>query len=110
MLECRAQYQLAFAAREAHDAGLTVTELHTSWLTVPPEEAVIEARVDSEDEATRSEKLNDAVVKILDAIRSNGYEPTLRIEDIEHEGGSGPLPRLDSSRRGQLRRRNAAPV
>ncbi len=58
---------------------------------------VIQARVDSLDEATRSEKLNDAVVKILDALRTNGYEPYLRIEDITYEGG-GDVPRVDSSR------------
>lgn len=86
-----AQVQLVFAAREAHDAGFAVTELHTSWLTTPPEEAVIEARVEADHEAARSEQLNDAVVKILDALRSNGYEPALRIEDIEYHDG-GPLP------------------
>ena len=86
------QVQLVFAARQAHDAGLAVTELYTSWLTVPPEEAVIEARVDAGHETAHSEQLNDAVVKILDALRSNGYEPTLRIENIEYHGGGGPPP------------------
>ncbi|SRR5216683_17851 len=86
-----AQVQLVYAARQAHDAGLAVTELHTSWLTTAPEEAVIEARVEAGHETAHSEQLNDAVVKILDALRSNGYEPTLRIEDITYHGGS-PLP------------------
>ena len=85
-----AQIELAVAAREAHDAGLTVTELHTSWLTSPPEEAVIEARVEEEHEAASEEPLNDEVVKVLDALRSNGYEPILRIEDITSEGGDPP--------------------
>ena len=84
------QIELVYAARQAHDAGLTVTELYTSWLTVPPEEAVIEARVEADHEAARSEQRNNAVVKILDALRSNGYEPNLRIEDIEYDDG-GPL-------------------
>ena len=69
-------------AREAQDAGLAVTELHTSWLDTLPEEAVIEARVEIEPEAARSEQVNDAVNKILDVLRSNGYEPVLRIEDV----------------------------
>ena len=69
-------------AREAQDAGLAVTELHTSWLDTLPEEAVIEARVEIEQEAARSEQVNDAVNKILDVLRSNGYEPVLRIEDV----------------------------
>lgn len=86
-----AQVQLVFAARQAHDAGFRVTELHTSWLTTPPEEAVIEARVESYGEQARHEELNDEVNKILDALRSSGYEPHLRIEDITFDEG-GPLP------------------
>jgi transcriptional regulator with XRE-family HTH domain len=78
-----AQVELVIAAREAQDAGFTVTELHTSWLDTPPEEAVIEARVEADQEAVRSDQVNDAVNKILEALRSNGYEPALRIEDVE---------------------------
>ena len=63
-----------------------MTELYTSWLDSPPEEAVIEARVEAGQEAERSEQVNDAVSKILDALRSNGYEPALRIEDVEIHG------------------------
>jgi transcriptional regulator with XRE-family HTH domain len=81
-----AQVELVVAAREAQDAGFTVTELHTSWLDTPPEEAVIEARVEADQEAARSEQVNDAVNKILEALRSNGYEPALRIEDVEIHG------------------------
>jgi len=73
----------SFVAREAQDAGLAVTELHTSWLDTLPEEAVIEARVEIEQEAARSEQVNDAVDKILDVLRSNGCELALRIEDVE---------------------------
>jgi hypothetical protein len=68
-----------------------VTELDTSWLTITPEEAVIQARVDELDDATRGEKLNDQVVKILDALRANGYEPHLRMEDVT-SGGGGDIP------------------
>jgi transcriptional regulator with XRE-family HTH domain len=81
-----AQLELVVAARLARDAGLTVTELHTSWLDTPPEEAVIQARVETDQEAARSEQVNDSVNKILDALRSNGYEPALRIEDVEVHG------------------------
>ena len=86
-----AQVELVVAARFAHDAGLAVTELHTSWLNTPAEEAVIEARVEADQDAGRSEQVNDAVNTILDALRSNGYKPTLRIEDVEVDGG-GPVP------------------
>ena len=81
-----AQFEVLVTAREAQDAGLTVTELHTSWLDPPPEEAVIQARVETDQEAARSEQVNNAVNKILDALRSNGYEPALRIEDVEVHG------------------------
>lgn len=77
---------LLVAAREAQDAGLAVTELHTSWLDTPPEEAMIQARVEADQEAERSEQVNDAVEKILNALRSNGYERALRIEDVKMFG------------------------
>jgi transcriptional regulator with XRE-family HTH domain len=86
-----AQVELVVMVRLAHDAGLAVTELHTSWLDVPPEEAVIQARVETDLEEIRSEQVNDAVNKILDALRSNGYKPTLRMEDVEVHG-AGPVP------------------
>ena len=44
---------------------------------------MIEARVEADQQAARSEQVNDAVSKILEALRSNGYEPALRIEDVE---------------------------
>ena len=69
-----------------------MTELHTSWLTTPPEEAVIQARAEAEHDAVRSEQVSDEVEKILGALRSNGYKPVLRIEDVESHGGDGPLP------------------
>jgi transcriptional regulator with XRE-family HTH domain len=81
-----AQVELAVMARLARDAGLAVTELHTSWLDTPPEEAVIEARVEADQEAARSEQVNDAVNKILDALRSSGYDTALHIEDVEVHG------------------------
>ena len=81
-----AQVELVVMARLAQDAGLAMTELHTSWLNTPPEEAVIEARVEAEHVAARSEQINDAVNRILETLRSNGYEPALRIEDVEVHG------------------------
>jgi transcriptional regulator with XRE-family HTH domain len=77
-----AQVQLNYAARLAHDAGHGVSELYTSWLTTPAEEAVIEARVEYETEDERHLQLNDEVGKIVDALRANGYEPHRHIEDF----------------------------
>jgi hypothetical protein len=59
------------------------------WIP-PAEEAVIEARVEAEQDAVRSEQVNDDVSAIMDALRSNGYKPTLRIENVEVDGG--PVP------------------
>ena len=36
--------------------------------------------MEADQEAVRSEQVNDAVNKIVDALRSNGYKPALRIE------------------------------
>ena len=48
---------------------------------------MIEARVETEHEAARGEQVNDEVNKILEALRSNGYKPVLRIEYVEIHGG-----------------------
>lgn len=87
----KAQVELVFAARAAYDAGLRVTELDTSWLTLPPERAVLEARVDLDTEDERRDHLYDEVNKIVSALRGSGYEPFLRPEDVTF-GGGGPLP------------------
>ncbi len=47
--------------------------------------------VETEQEAARAEQVNDAVDKILDALRINGYKPPSRVEDVE-VGGGGPVP------------------
>ena len=87
----QAQFELVFAAREAHDDGVTVTERHTSWLRIPAEQAVIEARIETDQEDAQAQQVDDAVDKVLEALRTVGYEPALRIEDVEYEGGE-PLP------------------
>jgi transcriptional regulator with XRE-family HTH domain len=89
-----AQFQVAAAAREAHDDGVTVTELDTSWLKTPPEEAVIQARIETYQEDAQAKHVTNELGKILGALRAAGYEPVLRIEDIEITGG-GPLPAQD---------------
>jgi transcriptional regulator with XRE-family HTH domain len=86
-----AQIELAFAAREAHDGGVAVAEWHTSWLGIPAEQAAIEARVEADQEEAQAQQVGDAVSKVLDALRTTGYQPALRIEDSEYEGGA-PLP------------------
>ncbi len=90
-----------YAARLAHDAGHGVSELYTSWLDTPAEEAVIEARVEYATEDEHHEQLHGEVTKILDALRDNGYEPALRIEDITISGGEPgpggtPAPPIDT--------------
>jgi transcriptional regulator with XRE-family HTH domain len=84
-----AQLDLVFAARAAHEDGVTVTELHTSWLSTPPEEAVIQARIETYQDETQAERVSDEVGKVLAALRTAGYEPLLRIEDVEVMGGGG---------------------
>ena len=42
----QAQRNAAVAAREAHDGGITLTELDTSWLGVAAEQGVVQARIE----------------------------------------------------------------
>jgi len=95
-----AQIELLVAAREAYDDGVTVTELQTSWLDIPAERAVIEARIKGDREEDLSRQVNDTVDQVLDALRSHGYEPAFRLEDVEYEGGGKPLPVWTPAQRG----------
>jgi transcriptional regulator with XRE-family HTH domain len=78
-----AQVELAFAVHQAREAGVQPRQFQTSWLDVPAERAVIEARVEDErDEAIRLQ-LNEAVDQVIDALRERGYTPLLDPSDIE---------------------------
>ena len=46
--------------------------------------------VEADQDAARSEQVNDAINKILDALRGNGCKQTLRIKDVEIDGGPAP--------------------
>jgi len=84
--------QLLIEARAAHDDGVAVTELDTSWLGVLAEEAVIEARIETGQQEAQSEHIADQIGKVRAALRNAGYEPALRIEDVEYSGeGGAPL-------------------
>lgn len=86
-----AQYDLVIAAHDARKAGIVVAEWQVTWLTVTPEEAVIDARLEEADEAERAEKLGARRDKILAALRASGYEPHLRVGDVT-VGAGAPSP------------------
>ena len=88
-----AQIELLFAAHEAHNGGVFVAEFDTTWLGIPPEQAAVEARIAADEAGAQAQQVDNAVDKVLDALRAAGYQPTLRIEDVQVEGGDGgPLP------------------
>lgn len=80
------QIGVLFSVRRAQDAGLETDEMWTSWLGIPAERAVIEARVDmdrAEEVAVDRDREVDAA---LEALRKAGYEP-LRPESLVIDGG-----------------------
>jgi transcriptional regulator with XRE-family HTH domain len=79
------QMSLAFRLREARDAGAGVRLAwsQSGWLDTPPERAVIEARVEADQEEDARLRIDDEVDKILQAFRDHGYQPQLHPEDIE---------------------------
>lgn len=97
----REQIDLSFAVRTAQDAGLTVTERYTSWLDIPAEQVVIEARVEfaQEDEVHvhRFEEVN----AILAALREHGYAPP-RPEDWVDAGGESTTGSVDDAAPAEL--------
>jgi transcriptional regulator with XRE-family HTH domain len=86
-----AQLELLIEARAAHDDGVAVTELDTSWLGVLAEEAVLEARIETDHQEVQSEHVTGEIGKVRAALRTAGYEPVLRIEDVEYSGEGAPL-------------------
>jgi transcriptional regulator with XRE-family HTH domain len=83
----RAQVDLSFVVREAQAAGVPVHEGHTSWLGVPAEKVIIEARVESADEDEIKMRQTEEVNAIMAALREHGYTPP-RPEDWV-DGGFG---------------------
>ena len=82
-----AQIQLLYEVHNAREAGVAPRLLHTAYLDTPPEEAVIEARVDSAHEDFHAGQKVESVVKVLDALRAAGYKGTLSLEDIKVDDG-----------------------
>lgn len=78
------QINLAFAVREARDAEIPVHVVWTSWLDTPPERAVIEARVEGDQEEEAGQRVDAAVDQVLQALRDRGYQPQVRPEDIQY--------------------------
>jgi len=65
--------------------------VRTSRLSTPPEEAVIQARIETCREDAHAQEIHDEVGKVLDALRTADWKPALRIEDIELTR-AGPSP------------------
>ncbi|MEU8151975.1 helix-turn-helix transcriptional regulator [Nonomuraea sp. NPDC048901] len=86
----RAQVDVLVAAHSAHEAGLSVSELDTAYLAIPPEHVVIEARVEYEMADAQQDQLADAAQKVIDALSAAGYHPTLRLEDVTTIPGGPP--------------------
>lgn len=86
-----AQLHVSLAVRTARDAGIAVSQLHTSWLDIPAEQAVVEARVEfaSQDESRQREF--EEVTAIMATLREHGHAPPLP-EDWVVEGGETDSP------------------
>ncbi len=85
-----AQIEVAFATREARDAGVPVGLLWTSWLETPAERAVLEARIEEQEHDSMLERIDDAVRQIIEALRDRGFEAILDPAAIEYEDGPPP--------------------
>lgn len=90
----RAQVDLSLTVRLARDAGLEVDYRWTGWLDTPGEKAVIEARVQHDEEDAILEQQHQKVAAILDTLREHGYEPP-RPEAWTSFGEGEPEPRHD---------------
>lgn len=82
-----AQVAVAFDAFEAREAGLAIDERWTSWLTIPAEQAAIEARIAYDQEDTLRERFDDTVSAIMTSLRAKGFDPVIDLDTIERSGG-----------------------
>jgi hypothetical protein len=52
----------------------------------------VRIRIETDQEEAQSEHVADEIGKVRAALRCAGYEPALRIEDVEYSGeGGAPL-------------------
>lgn len=85
-----AQLELVVAVRDATDAGEHVAEFRRTWLDTPAERAVLEARVEAEHAEEDANRLNDAVNRVLAALREHGYTADLDPADLVFGGPDSP--------------------
>jgi transcriptional regulator with XRE-family HTH domain len=90
-----AQIQVSLAAREAYDAGVTVTTLWTGWLDIPAEQVAIEARIEDYEDDAVHERIADAVDQVVHALRDSGFEAILDPAAITFSGGASGTPATD---------------
>lgn len=88
----RAQIDLSLVVRLARDAGLEVDNRWRGWLEAPGEKAVIEARVQFDEQDARLEQQHQKVAAILETLREHGHEPP-RPEDWTSSDEPKPPPR-----------------
>jgi transcriptional regulator with XRE-family HTH domain len=89
-----AQMDLLVVAYEAREDGMALADWDTAWLDTLAEQAVIEARVELDRADGESMAITDAVGQVVAALRTGGFDPALRLEDV-HPIGEGTSPRLD---------------
>jgi transcriptional regulator with XRE-family HTH domain len=96
----RAQIDLSFVVRTAQDAGVAVHEGHMSWLDVPAEKVIIEARVESAHEDDVQQRELEEVNAVMTALREHGYAPP-RPEDWVDGGDESAPSSIDNAPLGQ---------
>ena len=89
----KAQLGLLVAAYEAREDGMAPAGWETTWLDTLAEQAVIEARVELDRADGESMAITNAVTQVVAALRTAGFDPALRLEDVQvvgEETGDGP--------------------
>lgn len=77
-----AQLHLAVSVREATDAGHAVSEFRRTYLDTPAEQAAVEARIEAEHADQDRERIDDTIIKVVDALQAQGYAAMIDPDDI----------------------------
>lgn len=82
----QAQLEVAVCAYELRTSGAKVADLWTSYLDLPAERAVIEARIEHERQDQIAMQLSDAVGQVMQALREHGFDPVIDLDAITSDG------------------------
>jgi transcriptional regulator with XRE-family HTH domain len=87
-----AQLELGVSVFEAREADLGVHELWTTYLDIPAEKAVLEARIAGELDEQHGMEIAEELAKVVASLREHGYTPIVNPDNVVRSDADTPDP------------------